>query len=216
MGRYVTGVSSNLEGLYAAGWSIFGEGNADNACATGRYAGRKATAYALTAPEPVVDRKQVDKEKDRVYAPLKKNKGSIGWKELNMGIIKIMQDYCGQHKHEETLKAGLRLLDGLRESEASTAYAANPHELVRTLECHSLITVGEMVMHACRARKASSAVLGFFRLDYPEMDPPEWHKFLPIKLVDGKVTTRELPHNYHLLPPYAPTYEENYKLHCGL
>ena len=207
---------TNLDGLYAAGWSIFGEGNADNASATGRYAGRKAAAYALTAPEPVVDRKQVDKEKARVYTPLKKGKVSIGWKELNIGINRIMQDYCGQHKHEETLKAGLRLLNDLRETEASTTYAANPHELVRTLECHSLISVGEMVMHACRARKASSAVLGFFRLDYPEMDPPKWHKFLPIKLVNGKVTVRELPHNYHLLPPYAPTYEENYKLHCGL
>lgn len=209
-------LKTNLEGLYAAGWSIFGEGNADNACTTGRYAGRKAAAYALTAPEPVVDRKQVDNEKARVYAPLKKSKGSIGWKELNIGINRIMQDYCGQYKHEETLKAGLRMLNGLRESEASTAYAANPHELARTLECHALITVGEMVMHACMARKASSAVLGHIRVDYPEMDPPEWHKFLPIKLEDGKVTVRELPLNYHLLPPYAPTYEENYKLHCDL
>ena len=207
---------TNLEGLYAAGWYIFGEGNADHACATGRYAGRKAAAYAMTAPELVVDRKQVNDEKARVYAPLKKSKVSIGWKEFYMGINKIMQEYCGQDKHEETLKAGLRMLKELRESEALTAYAANPHELVRTLECHALITVGEMIMHACRARKASSILLNHIRLDYPQFDPPEWHKFLPIKLEDGKVTVRELPHNYHLMPPYAQTYEENYKLHCGL
>lgn len=207
---------TNLEGLYAAGWSIFGEGNADHACATGRYAGRKAAAYALTAAQPVIDPSQVGREKARVYAPLKKRRDSIGWKELNMGIIRVMQDYCGQYKHEETLRMGLRLLNELRECEASKAYAANPHELVRTLECHTLITVGEMIMHACRARKASSVWLNFFRLDYPQLDPPEWHKFLVIRLEGDKVVVRDLPHRYHLLPPYAPTYEENYRLHCGL
>jgi len=71
-------------------------------------------------------------------------------------------------------------------------------------------------MHASLARKASSAFLGFSRYDYPEMDPPKWHKFFPIKLEGDKVVVRELPLDYHLKPPYAPTYEENYRLHCGL
>ena len=207
---------TNLEGLYAGGGPIFGAGAHASAATSGRYAGRKAAAYALTATEPVVDRKQVDDEKARVYTPLKQSKSGIGWKELNAGICRIMQDYCGQYKSEETLKIGLRLLKELGESEASTAYAANPHELGRTLECHTLITVGEIVMHACLARKASSTFLNFFRLDHTEVDPPEWHKFLPMKLEDGKVKVKELPLDYHLRPPYAPSYEENYKLHCGL
>jgi len=207
---------TNLEGLYAAGGPIFGAGAHASAATSGRYAGRKAADYAHTTAEPVADRKQVDDEKARVYAPLKQSKGSIGWKELNAGIARIMQDYCGQYKSEETLKVGLRLLKELRESEAATASAANPHELKRILECQTLITVGEMVIHASLARKASSALLNFSRLDYPEVDPPQWHKFLPMKLEDDKVRVRELPLNYHLRPPYAPTYEENYKLHCSL
>jgi succinate dehydrogenase/fumarate reductase flavoprotein subunit len=84
------------------------------------------------------------------------------------------------------------------------------------LDCFSLITVGEMVMNASLVRKASSRQLDFHRLDYPEVDPPEWKKLLPIKLEDGQVKVRELPLDYHLKPPYAPTYEENYKLHCSL
>jgi len=48
------------------------------------------------------------------------------------------------------------------------------------------------------------------------VDPPEWQKLLPIKLVDGKVTVGELPLDYPLRSPYAPTYEENYQLHCDL
>jgi len=207
---------TNLEGLYAAGGSIAGGGDHASAACSGRYTARKAATYVLTAPEPVVDHKQVDDERARVYAPIKQSKGGIGWKELDAGISRIMQDYCGQYKNKESLKVGLRLLKELRESEAAAAYAANPHELGHVLECQSLITAGEMVMHASLARKASNAFLNFFRLDYPEVDPPEWHKFLPMKLEDGKVKVRELPLDYHLKPPYSPTYEENYKLHCGL
>jgi succinate dehydrogenase/fumarate reductase flavoprotein subunit len=207
---------TNLEGLYAAGFSVFGAGAHSNAATGGRYAGRKAAAYATTAPEPLIDRGQVEREKARVYVPLKQGKRGIGWKELNIGIGRIMQDYCGEHRSEETLKAGLRLLKELRESEASMVYAGNPHELVRALECQAIITVGEMVIHASMARKASSVPLNFHRLDFPAQDPPEWQKLLPMRLEDGKVAVRDLPQNYHLLPPYAPTYEENYREHCGL
>jgi len=73
-----------------------------------------------------------------------------------------------------------------------------------------------MVLNASLARKASSALLGFRRLDYPEIDPPGWRKFLPIRLEDNKVTARDLPLDYYLKAPYASTYEENYQLHCGL
>jgi hypothetical protein len=84
------------------------------------------------------------------------------------------------------------------------------------LECGLLITVGELAMRAALTRKASSVYLDFYRLDYPEMDPPEWQKLLPIKQIDGKIVVRELPFDYHLKPPFAPTYEENYQRHCGL
>jgi succinate dehydrogenase/fumarate reductase flavoprotein subunit len=73
-----------------------------------------------------------------------------------------------------------------------------------------------MIMNASLARKASSELLEFYRLDYPEKDPPEWHKLLPIRQEDSRVKVRELPLDFHLKPPYAPTYEENYMLHCGI
>ncbi|MBA7714058.1 hypothetical protein ES703_123072 [subsurface metagenome] len=127
-----------------------------------------------------------------------------------------MQDYCGEYKSEETLKMGLRWLNSIRQSEASTACARNPHELARTLECLVRLTVGEMIMHASLARKASSLALDFKRIDYPEMDPPEWSKFVTTRLEDGEVKVGELPFNYWLLPPNTPTYQENYRRHCGL
>jgi succinate dehydrogenase/fumarate reductase flavoprotein subunit len=94
--------------------------------------------------------------------------------------------------------------------------AANPHELARAVECLSIITAGQAVIHASLARKASSAFLNFTRLDYPTVDPLEWRKLIPIKLEDSTVKAGELPLDYHLCPPYAPTYEENYEIHSDL
>jgi succinate dehydrogenase/fumarate reductase flavoprotein subunit len=208
---------TSLEGLYAAGgFPLFGGGCHGESHTTGRYAGRKAADYARTAAEPAVDRKQIEAEKARVSVPLQQSRDGIGWKEINYAIARIMQDYCGQYKNALTLNLGLRLLKELRETELATAYASNPHELGRLLECSSLITLGELIMNASLARKASSIYLDFYRLDYPQMDPPEWEKLLPIRLEDGKIEVRELPFDYHLTAPNAPTYEENYQLHCGL
>ncbi|MBW1767055.1 MAG: FAD-binding protein, partial [Deltaproteobacteria bacterium] len=207
-------LKSSLEGLYTAG-AIGGSIGCAGASATGRYAGRKAADYAQTAGDSAIERKQVEEEKTRVYALLEQ-KGDIGWKELHAGICRIMQDYCGEYKGEETLKMGLRWLNSIRESEAARTNIRNPHELARTLDCLVRLTVGEMIMHACLARKASSEVLGFKRIDYPEMDPPEWDKFVTIRLENGEVKAGELPLNYWLCSPYAPTYKENYERHYGL
>jgi succinate dehydrogenase/fumarate reductase flavoprotein subunit len=206
---------TSLDGLYAAGgFPVFGSGCHGESQTTGRYTGRKAAIYARTASEPSVNRKQVEAEKARAYGPVKQSKNGVGWKELNYAIARVMQDYCGKYKNEGTLNLGLRLLNELKGNEAASAYASNPHELGRTLECFSLMTLGEMIMQASLARKCSSVYLDFYRLDYPEMDPPEWEKLLPIRQEENKVKVRELPLDFHLKPPYASSYEENYKLHA--
>ena len=170
----------SLEGLYAAGGApIFGSGCHGESHTTGRYAGRHAAAYAKTAAEPVPDRRQVEAEKKLAYGPTKQSRNSIGWKELNYAIARVMTDYCGKYKSEPTLSRGLSLLNELKENEAASLYAANPHELGRALECLSLISLGEMIMQASLARKASNAWLDFHRFDYPQMDPPSGRNCCP-------------------------------------
>ncbi len=208
-------LAASLDGLYAAGGAVYGAGAHSSAAASGRYAGRRAASHARQAAAPTMDRAQVDREKARVYAPLREGKPSVGWKELNAGICRVMQDHCGRFRSERTLQAGARLLRDLTETEASSVRAANPHELMRALECRSLLVAGEAVMHASLARKASSELLDFHRLDYPAVDPPEWRKLLPIRRDGDGVAVRELPLDYHLRPPFASTYEENYRLHAG-
>ena len=41
-------------------------------------------------------------------------------------------------------------------------------------------------------------------------------KLLAVRLKNNEVTMREVPLDYYLKPPYAPSYEENYEQHCGL
>ena len=127
-----------------------------------------------------------------------------------------MRDYCGRHKNEVTLNLGMRLLNELKTTEIASAYASNPHELGRLLECHALVSVGELVLKSSLERKASNSILDFYRLDYPEMDPPEWQKLLPIRQENDEVIVRELPLDFHLQKPYASSYEENYQNHFGL
>jgi succinate dehydrogenase/fumarate reductase flavoprotein subunit len=206
---------TNLEGLYAAGCQTASGGGHPGSAANGRYAGRKAAVYSKIAREPVIDRQQVEDEKRQVYAPVGKE-GDIGWKELQAGICRIMQDYCGEYKSEEVLKTGLWWLNSIRESEVEKTYIRNPHELWRFHECLMRLTVGEIIMQASLARRASSQFMDLKRIDYPEMDPPEWNKIITIRLENGQVKLGELPSNYWLQPPFAPTYEENYRKHCDL
>jgi succinate dehydrogenase/fumarate reductase flavoprotein subunit len=205
---------TTLQGLFTAGTQGAG-GDHSSSAVTGRYAGRKAAAYAGTAAQPVVERKQIDAEKRRVYAPVMRQDG-MGWKELKAGLCRIMQDYCGEFKTEKTLMLGLSHLKSIAESEAASVCACNPHDLARTLECETHITVGEMIIQASLARKASCSLLGFKRLDYPQMDPPEWHKLITLRLENGSVKVGDRPMRWWLKAPYASTYEENYKMHSGL
>jgi succinate dehydrogenase/fumarate reductase flavoprotein subunit len=161
----------------------------------------------------VADKNQIEKEHQTAFSNVHNSKEGNGWKEVNGAIARIMRDYCGRYKNEVTLNLGLRLLDELKKTELASAYASNPHELGRLLECRSLISVGELVMKASLARKASMSNMDFIRLDYPQMDPPEWNHLLPIRQENDKPVTRDVSLDFHLKSPNAGSLEENYAKH---
>jgi succinate dehydrogenase/fumarate reductase flavoprotein subunit len=200
---------TSLEGLFCAGGQIFFNGDHAYAAATGRYAGRRAVLYAGGAANPAVDRYQVEAEKTRVYAPVRRKNG-MEWKELNAGACKVMQDYCGEVKSERLLKLGLKWFEEIEAGEAASTFARNPHELVRVLEVRTIITNGQMIMEGCRARKAGNPALGFIRSDYPVINDPDWQKWVTIKLDGGDVKTGELTLDYH------GDLEKSYQAHNGL
>jgi len=185
-------LKTTLDGLYAAGMQMFSPEDHSYAAATGRYTGRKAAAYVRQVGKSKISREQVALEKARVYAPVKRNSG-IEWKELHAGIARAMQYYVSEFKTESLLTMGLNALRKIEEESVPLLFAPDPHKLMRSLEDVSLLTYAEIIIQAMLARKASSVPLNFHRIDYPTLDPPEWNKFLTIKLENGKVKIGELP-----------------------
>jgi succinate dehydrogenase/fumarate reductase flavoprotein subunit len=185
-------LKTTLDGLYAAGAQTFAPEDHSYCAATGRYAGRKASAYAHETGQSPISRDQIEAEKARVYAPVKRSSG-IEWKELHAGIARVMQYYVSEYKTENLFKIGMEALQRIEAETVPTLFALDPHKLMRSLEDLSMLESAKIIIHASLARKASSMPLNFQRIDFPTMDPPEWNKFLTIKLDNNKVRIGERP-----------------------
>jgi succinate dehydrogenase/fumarate reductase flavoprotein subunit len=199
-------LKTTLDGLYAAGMQLFSPSDHSFCAATGRYAGRKAADYAQQIGEPIISREQVALEKTRVLAPVKRSQG-LDWKELHAGIARVMQYFCSEYKTESLLKMGLDSLNEIEEQYVPMLYALDPHKLIRSLEDLSMLTYAQIIFNASLARKASSQMLDFHRIDYPALDPPEWNKFITLKLENDKVKIGSLPQSFW------GNMKENYEAH---
>jgi succinate dehydrogenase/fumarate reductase flavoprotein subunit len=185
---------SSVEGLYAAGNQIAGASGASVAGATGRYAGRTATHWAKDVPLTAADEAQIAAEKARIYKYLDREEG-YGWKEIQIGLCRIMQDYCGDIKSTEVLEMGLWWLDSIRENELAAASAANPHELGKLIGCEVRAAVDEIIIRNCLARENSSKQLGFERIGFSE-DGDESGYHVAILKSSGGVQVEQVPFDY--------------------
>jgi succinate dehydrogenase/fumarate reductase flavoprotein subunit len=188
-------LKTTLDGLYAAGGQMFSSEDHSFCAATGRYAGRKAAAYAREIGESKISREQVELEKSRVYAPVKRTRG-LEWKELHAGLARVMQYYCSEYKTETLLNIGLKSLRKIEDESVPLLYALDPHKLMRSLEDLSMLTYAQIIVQAMLAGIASGIPLNLQRMGSPPTGQPEWQKFLTIKLEKGKVKTGELPRNF--------------------
>jgi succinate dehydrogenase/fumarate reductase flavoprotein subunit len=111
------------------------------------------------------------------------------------------------------LNLALVWLKELEEKEAQELIAGSPRELARCLQNMEVLKLAEMWTHAALTRKASCRFLTISKLEYPDNDPPEWHKFITIKKDQGTVKVGDMPLYYWIKQPYAQTYKENYEKH---
>ena len=184
---------SNLPGLFGAGDLVFGGQDHSHAAATGRFAGARAALYARRNAAGAVDVAQRAREKQRAHAPLHAPEDGPDWKELNAASARVMQNYCAEVKNEQILSLAELWLNDLEQNEAPRARAENPHQLMRVLEVQDIVTCSQMIVAACKARRASSDYLHFKRLDYPEIDPPDWRKWLVIRAATQGVEVSDRP-----------------------
>lgn len=188
-------MKTNIDGIYAAGDQLFASDCAGFACCTGHYAGRKAADYTETVQLEDYDAGEADRERARLFAPLYREEG-MDWRELNMAIAKAMQNYCGGVKCDDLLKEGLDLLESFEKDIVPQISCENPHELMRAHEVFDILDVAKLILHACIARKSSSAPLFFQRSDYPQMDPEEDKRIITIRQENGKIIEGSVPLGY--------------------
>jgi len=198
----------SLDGLYAAGNQVAGVTGAPSAASTGRYAARNASKYAKTIEQPEIPEGQVSVEKQRVLSFVNNTEG-YGWKEVQLGLCRIMQDYCGDYRSKEVMEMGLWWLNSIRENELANTVAVNPHDLGKVLDVDTRLTVGEIMLHQSLNREFSSKAMGVVRLDFPE-DGDDCGYYQTIALKDGEVEVDKLPFNYWLEEgDYSEAYDKN-------
>ena len=190
---------TSIEGLFASG----AESNQAGAAAgsSGGYSGNRAAEYAMRTEAGRISEEQVAAEKARIYAPVERMndpKANVSWKELWMGLNRVMQQDLGEFRSPELCEHGLKWLDSIKKHEMQMTYARNPHELARVLECENRVTTGEVYLNLCKANFRS-----------PELAADK-SKVMLNKFIDGELITTSKEAEWWLKPPYAPTYLENF------
>jgi len=159
---------TSIRGLYAAGDETAGVGIAE-AAISGWIAGENAARQGNKAIkktrtfQPTVDRWKA------FFKEIKNRSVGADWKEANIALQQIMQDYAGRVRSETLLEAGSRLLTRLKQKTYQSIIARNQHELMRCLEVLNLLDIGELVFETARERKETRGLHN--RPDFPYTNP---------------------------------------------
>jgi succinate dehydrogenase/fumarate reductase flavoprotein subunit len=173
----------SVPGLYSAGDESMG--GISCAAVYGWIAGDNAADYARDASP--ADYNTVSEEisaKERMIEAIEERKQGPDWKEVNIALQQLMQDYAGVLRSEPMLSAGLSYLRRMRKKVDQTLIARNRWELTRCIETLNLMEIAELVLIGAMERRESRAL--HQRADYPLTDPVMDGKEIVIRKHGGK------------------------------
>lgn len=174
---------TSIKGLFAAGDESMG--GIGPSATYGWIAGESVANYVKAAPTPDIDRAViVAEERKSLVQEIAGRKAGPDWKEANVALQQIMQDYAGPVRTENMLNAGLSYIQRLKAKTNSAIMARNRWELMRCLETLNLMELGELVFMAAKERKETRGL--HKRPDYPLTDPMLGDKVLVIRRKSGK------------------------------
>jgi succinate dehydrogenase/fumarate reductase flavoprotein subunit len=179
---------TTVRGLYAAGDMasvphnyMLGAFTYGNICA------RNALEYLPTVDYGRVDDGLVQRERERVLAPLNRPNG-IPPHLVEYKLRRHVNDYLQPPKSANRLARGLEYFVRARE-EIEQLGAVEPHDLMRAMECAFIRDCAEMAARASLFRTESRWGLYHYRQDFPEMDEENWFVHVNLKLgSDGAMT----------------------------
>lgn len=174
---------TSLPGLYSAGDESMG--GISCAATYGWIAGENAADFARDVLLPGDDRgkAEIGTKKELIQKIMSRREGP-DWKEVNVALQQLMQDYAGVVRSETLLTAGLDYLRRMRRKVDQSMIARNRWELTRCLETLNLLDLGELVFIGANARKETRAL--HKRTDYPLTDPVMDGKEIFIRKKNGK------------------------------
>lgn len=170
---------TTIPGLFAAGETAGGNPNKYvGGCATeGRLAARGALEYLKNVTLSAQGTEQVEKEKERIFAPLLRGPDFDGVANIEMEerLQRLMDEYAGgihqfYRMNEERLDVALKNVKMLQD-QTKYFYAKNLHELMNVHEVIDRLNVAEVLVHHLKYRKETRWPGWQTRMDYPEKDP---------------------------------------------
>jgi adenylylsulfate reductase, subunit A len=165
--------ASTLPGLFAAGDAADHNRCVHGAVTGGYRAGKSAARYAKSLIGTPREPKTITRERmDQFMAPLHRESGYPYW-QIEDTIRKIMSEHVGMARTDLGLRTGLQKLERL-ESHLDEMKVSDLHELMRSRETRSILTVGKMMASAARFRTESRNRPYHYRLDFPDTDDTNW------------------------------------------
>jgi succinate dehydrogenase/fumarate reductase flavoprotein subunit len=165
-----------------------------------RWGAPAAARYATKAEATAVDSAEVTQLKEKIFAPMKRNKGFSPW-----DAIAALQDVVSPmrfnlRRSKDRLEEALSKVEAVKES-LPELQAKDFHYLSKCHEVISMTACAEMTFRAALMRTESR---GFhFREDYPKRDDDCWLKWIILKQERGRMTlsTENIPINNYPIKP---------------
>jgi succinate dehydrogenase/fumarate reductase flavoprotein subunit len=204
-GVYVNArAETTVPGLYAAGdMAAVPHNYMLGAFTYGWFAGHNAAEYVSGREHGAVDQEQIDAERTRIYAPLKRENG-IAPAQVEYKLRRMVNDYLQPPKVTRKMEIGLQRFAEITEDIESIS-ATHPHELMRAAEVRAIRDCAEMAARASLFRTESRWGLYHHRVDYPQRDDEQWfcHTHLR-KDANGRMTSEK-----RAVEPYIVALDKN-------
>lgn len=163
----------SIAGLYAAGdCASIPHNYMLGAFVYGKFCGENAADYVAQIGQPAVDDGQVEAERRRVAAPLARDEGPTPF-QVEYKTRRFVNDYLQPPKVHRKLEIALQRFDEIHDDLAAMS-AANPHELMRAMEAHTIRDCAELAARASLFRTESRWGLYHLCVDHPQKDDDEW------------------------------------------
>lgn len=164
---------TSVKGLYSAGdMAAVPHNYMLGAFTYGWFAGVNAADYVAERDFTQTSAEQIEKERQRVYAPLLREHG-LPPAQVEYKLRRFVNDYLQPPKVTKKMEIGLERF-AMIEQDIEQIKANNPHELMRAMEVSVIRDCAEMAARASLFRKESRWGLYHYRVDYPKRNDNEW------------------------------------------